>query len=139
MWGRPEDLLHANSLILSSLPATYLERLGAVDKSASIAGRVRLGPGSVVDDVVEIEGPVVVGAGAHLQNGTRVGPETSLGDGVLLNSVHIQRSIVLDRAHIEGSLRITDSLIGRDVDNHARTAVKPDLTLILGDAAKIQI
>jgi glucose-1-phosphate thymidylyltransferase len=137
--GRPEDLLHANSLVLGSLPATYFERLGTVSPGAKIGGRVRLGPGSVVDDGVEIEGPVVVGAGAHLRSGTRVGPDTSLGDGVELSSVHIQRSIVLEQARIDGRVGIRDSLIGRNVEIRARAGIEPELTLILGDAARIQL
>ena len=137
--GRPEDLLHANSLVLRSLPSSYFERLGTVSRSAKLEGNVRIGVGTVVDDGVKIEGPAVIGSGVQLRAGTQVGPETAVGDGVVLDSVHIRRSIVLERARIEGPVRIVDSLIGRNVEIKARTSTNSDLTLILGDAAKIRL
>lgn len=137
--GRPDDLLHANALILQSLPQAFFEHLGAVSRTAKLKGRVRIGPGSVIEDAVEIEGPVVVGSGACLRAGTRVGPETAIGDGVVLDSVDIRRSIVLEGARIEGVIRVVNSLIGRNVEIRARSAIDADLTLILGDAARLRI
>lgn len=136
--GRPEDLLHANSLVLQSLPSTYFEHLGAVSRGAKLSGLVRVGPGAVVEDGVEIHGPVVVGAGSRLAGRTQVGPETAIGDGVVLDSVDIRKSIVLEGAHIGGTIRIVNSLVGRNVTIRSRIPIDSDLTLILGDAAQIQ-
>jgi glucose-1-phosphate thymidylyltransferase len=137
--GRPEDLLHANSLILQSLPSSYFERLGVVSGGAKVSGGVRIGSGTVVEDGVEIEGPVVIGSGAHLHAGTSVGPETALGDGVVLSSVHVRGSIVLNGTRIEGPIRIVNSLVGRNVQIRAGSQVTSELTLILGDAAQIRL
>jgi glucose-1-phosphate thymidylyltransferase len=135
--GRPEDLLHANSLVLRSLPPAFFDRQGVVSRGAKLTGSVRIGPGTIVEDGVDIEGPVVVGSGARLATGTHVGPETALGDGVVLDSVHIRASIVLEGARIEGPMRIVNSLIGRNVVIHGDSPIRPDLTLILGDAAQL--
>ena len=136
--GRPEDLLEANSLVLQSLPPTYFEHLGAVSRGAKLSGSVRVGPGAVVEDGVEIHGPVVVGAGVRLAGGTRVGPETAIGDGVVLDSVQIRKSIVLEGAQIGGPIRIVNSLVGRNVTIRSRIPLDADLKLVLGDAAQIQ-
>ena len=137
--GRPEDLLHANALVLQSLLPTFFEHLGVVSRAARLTGNVRIGPGTVVDEGVEIEGPVVIGSGARLRAGTHVGPETAVGDGVVLESADIRRSIILEGTRIEGPIRVVDSLIGRNVEITARTRVDADLTLILGDAAQLRI
>jgi glucose-1-phosphate thymidylyltransferase len=137
--GRPEDLLEANGLVLNSLPPTAFDRSGVVSRGAGVRGEVRIGSGTVVEDDVEIEGPVVIGAGARIRAGTHIGPETAVGDGVVLSAVHIRRSIVLDGARIEGSLRLVNSLIGRNVEIHASHPIASDLTLILGDAAQIRL
>ncbi|MCI4351779.1 MAG: glucose-1-phosphate thymidylyltransferase [Thermoplasmata archaeon] len=137
--GRPEDLLHANTLVLRSLPPASFDQLGEVSAGAKLRGGVRIGAGTVVDDGVEIEGPVVIGSGARLRAGTRVGPETSVGDGVVLDSVSVRRSIILEGARIEGPLRVVDSLIGRNVAITSRTPLASELTLILGDAAQIRL
>lgn len=137
--GRPEDLLRANSLVLHSLPSSYFERLGVVSPKARLRGRVRIGQGTVVEGGVEIEGPVVVGSAACLHAGTKVGPETAIGNGVVLSSVHIRGSIVLERTHIEGRINVVNSLIGRDVDILAGRPINSELTLTLGDATKIRL
>jgi glucose-1-phosphate thymidylyltransferase len=135
--GQPEDLLHANSLVLRTLPPAFFEHLGVVSRGARLRGSVRIGPGTVVEDGVEIEGPVVIGSGARLRTGTHVGPETSVGDQVVLESVTVRGSIVLEGARIEGSMHIVNSLIGRNVVIHADNPIGPALTLILGDAAQL--
>jgi glucose-1-phosphate thymidylyltransferase len=135
--GRPEDLLHANSLVLRSLPSASFKRLGEVSDGAKLRGSVGIAKGAVVEEGAEVEGPVVIGAHARVRKGTHVGPETSLGDGVVLDSVHLRGSIVLEGSHLEGPIHIANSLIGRNVSIRTKHPIDSDLTLILGDAAKI--
>lgn len=137
--GRPNDLLHANSLVLQSLPAASFERLGTVSPEAKLEGSVRIGSRSQVSAGVKIEGPVVIGSDVRLNPGTVVGPETSIGDGAVLTSVNIRKSIVMEGANLDGPIRISDSVIGRQAQVRASSQTFRKLTLILGDAAQMSI
>jgi glucose-1-phosphate thymidylyltransferase len=137
--GRPEDLLEANELVLRSRPASEFALQGAVARGASVTGPVSIGPGTVVETGAEITGPVVIGSGARIGSGTLVGPSTAVGNGVALTAVEIRRSIVMEGARIEGPLRISDSLIGRNVEIHGRGHPEHEISLTLGDAARLRL
>ena len=137
--GRPEDLLDANELVLRSLPPPAFASHGAIARGASISGNVAIGPGTVIESQVEIIGPVVIGAGGRIGEGSRIGPATSLGDGVVLSATEIHRSIVMDGARIHGPLRLCDSLIGRNVEIQMQGTVDHEISLTIGDAARLRL
>ncbi len=137
--GRPEDLLEANELVLTTMPSEAFAHHGTVSREASLTGLVGIGQGTVIENDVEISGPVVIGAGAHIAAGSRIGPSTALGDGVVLHGAEVRRSIVLEGSHITGPVRIVDSLIGRNVEIRCGSQSPQDLRVTLGDAARVQL
>lgn len=137
--GLPEDLLEANQRVLESMPPNGFERLGSVAEGAELTGAVGLGPGSSVGPGCALTGPIVLGRGVKVTDGARIGAFTAVGDGAVVSGAGIDRSIVLEGARIEGPVRLTDSILGRNVTIRARPGPVRDLTLILGDAAQIRL
>jgi glucose-1-phosphate thymidylyltransferase len=137
--GRPEDLLEANQLVLSTLPPESFLLHGVVARSAALHGSVGIGAGTIVEDDVEITGPTLIGAGARIEAGSRIGPLTTIGNGATLRGVAIRRSIVMDGTHIDGHLRIANSLIGRNVDIRSASESGTEASFILGDAAVLRL
>ncbi len=137
--GRPEDLLEANELVLRTMPPDGFVRLGSVARGAAVTGPLGLGPGSVVEETVEITGPVVIGSGVRVGPGSRIGPGTAIGNGVTLLNAQVRRSIVMDGSQLEGPIRIANSLIGRNVRISSRHDGANELELTLGDSASLKL
>ena len=81
-----------------------------------------------------LRGPTVVGRNCV------IGPYTSIGDGSTIMNSEIQNSIVMEGAHIDCGKRITDSLIGRNVEilGYEQNIPKGH-RLILGDMATVTL
>ena len=80
--------------------------------------------------------------GGHCEIGpnTYIGPYTSIGDHVRIANTEIENSIVMNGAHIDCGKRITDSLIGKNVEivDSAKNVPKGH-KLILGDMATVTL
>jgi glucose-1-phosphate thymidylyltransferase len=109
--GKPEDVLHANRLVLDDLDH---EINGSVEDDDSVTGRLQLGEGSVVETGATIRGPVSIGRDTRIGPDAYVGPYTSIGDDCLVDDVHIEASVVVGESEITADRRIVDSLIGRE-------------------------
>lgn len=137
--GLPDDLLEANERVLHSLPASAFEKFGTVAPGTVVTGGVGLGPMATVAPGCTLEGPIVAGRGVTITGGARIGPNTALGDDVTVLGADIERSIILEGARIEGPIRLKDSIVGRAVTIRARPGLPRELTLIVGDAARIRL
>ncbi len=108
--GKPEDVLHANRLVLDDIADKHI---GTVDADASISGRVELHEGAVVESGAVIRGPVSIGANTHVGSNAYVGPYTSIGSDSEIDNAHIESSVTIGENTITADRRIVDSLIGR--------------------------
>jgi glucose-1-phosphate thymidylyltransferase len=71
---------------------------------------------------------------------TYIGPYTSIGDHVHIANTEIENSIVMSGAHIDCGKRITDSLIGKNVEiTDSSLSVPKGHKLILGDASRVTL
>ena len=132
--GKKDPLLECNRLVLDVMtPRTD----GTVDAASQIQGRVVIEKGAKVSRS-RIRGPVVIGADAIVEE-TYVGPYTSIGRGCRLVRSEIEHSVVLDGSSIVGVTRITDSLIGRDVEVVRSEQQPRALRLMLGDDSKVEL
>jgi glucose-1-phosphate thymidylyltransferase len=136
--GRPEDLLEANELVLGTLPPAAFTREGTVAPGARLQGSIGIGPGTVIEEGVSVTGPVVIGRGVQLRTGSVVGPGTAVGNEVTVEGASIRRSIVLENTRIHGPVRIADSLIGRNVEIRSEGTPEREISLMLGDAARLR-
>jgi glucose-1-phosphate thymidylyltransferase len=134
--GKPDDILDANRVLLEQLaPAVR----GTVDAESQLDGIVVVGAGAEVINST-IRGPVIIGDEARLVD-AHIGPYVSLGDRVHVIDSRIENSVVMDDSLLEHVPQpIAGSLIGRRVKITGRAADAPaTLRLLLGDFCEIDL
>jgi len=135
--GRPEDLLEANQLVLNDIEPY---NRGTVEDAATITNSVGIGEGTIIHRHTTIRGPVVIGDRCEIGPNTYIGPYTSIGEHVTLLNTEIENSIVMTGARIDCGKRVTDSLIGKNVEIIDSNQFAPKgHKLILGDASKVTL
>ena len=91
------------------------------------------------------DGLVLRNSGAESGKGSRivnsyVGPFTSIHHGVEIRNSELEHSIVLENSKIlDVSVRIEDSLIGKDVVVRRTTKMPKALRFMLGDHAEVEL
>jgi glucose-1-phosphate thymidylyltransferase len=130
--GTPDDILTANQLVLDKLQSRVPEGLGC-----EIQGRVWVDDGAHIDAGVTIRGPAIIGKNTKINEGTYIGPYTSIGDNVTLEGCEIENSIILDDVRIHAHTKIMDSIIGTGTEI-VQTDKKPRAhRMMLGENTKI--
>ena len=131
--GKPIDMLAANSKVLEEL-RPHID--GFVDRDSQVDGRVTIEAGAEIINSV-VRGPTIIGENTRVIN-SYVGPFTSVYHHCLVENAEIEHSVVLEHSQIvDVPTRITDSLIGRNVEV-AHSELKPRaFKLTLGDNSKL--
>jgi len=111
-----------------------------VEDAAATTNSVGIGEGAIIHRHTIIRGPVVIGDRCEIGPNAYIGPYTSIGDHVRITNTEVENSIVMNGAHIDCGKRITDSLIGKNVEivDSAQNVPKGH-KLILGDASKVTL
>ena len=135
--GKPEYLLEANQLILRDLqPYNH----GKIEDTAIISNNVAIGEGTIIHSRTTIRGPVIIGDNCEIGPNTFIGLYTSIGNQTIIRNTEIENTIIMENAHIDCGKRITDSLIGRNVEILAyEQNIPKGHKLILGDMTKITL
>src|SRR5215218_6909978 len=108
--GRLEDMLEANRLILDTIE----QRIEGELVDSQVEGRVIIEAGARLERAT-VRGPAVIGAGAHLVD-CYIGPYTAVGEGCHVDRAEIEHSILLANATVhELNGRLESSLLGRNV------------------------
>lgn len=130
--GKPEDILDANRLELSTL-----ERNVAGEASeAELIGAVVVEQGAVVRRSTVV-GPAWIAAGTVVEDAW-IGPFTSIGRDVRIQDAELEYAVVGDRTVIRGVRgRIRASLIGEDVDIGAARGRPLAHRLTVGDKSRL--
>jgi glucose-1-phosphate thymidylyltransferase len=133
--GRSEALLEANRRMLEDLvPDERGERVFG----SEIQGRLALHPSAEVRDSL-IRGPVAIGPRACISN-AYIGPYTSIGADVQIDSVEIEHSILLDGARIRFvGARIEGSLVGPGAQIERDFRVPQAVRLLVGAGAEVAL
>lgn len=133
--GKKDDLLIANDTVLDDWLVHGVE--GTVDAETRLVGRVRIEEGAVVERST-IRGPVVIGRGARVID-AKIGPFTSVGDGVTIERSSVEHSVIMEGTTIRDIGRLEDALIGRRVLIHPGTGRPGALSLLVGDDCCIEL
>ena len=133
--GKLSDMLEANRIMLDDLDSRVEGRL---EGNSQVQGRVVIAPDAVLVDTV-VRGPAIIGHGARLER-TFVGPYTSIGPDVTITGSEIEHSIVLAGSRITNlDGRITDSLLGKDVEICRSDRTPRAHRLMIGDHGRVEL
>jgi glucose-1-phosphate thymidylyltransferase len=132
--GKWEDMLEANRLILDTLETSIDGEL----HDSQVEGRVVVGAGATLDHC-RVVGPVCIGANAVLRD-AYIGPYSAVGDGCEIDHAEIEHSILLENSkitHLDN--RLEGSLIGRNVEIGRSNSKPKAYRMLVGDNSKIGI
>jgi glucose-1-phosphate thymidylyltransferase len=135
--GKPEDMLHANQLLLERIETKIA---GEIDESSEkrLRGRVVVEQGAKIKNS-SLRGPLIIGRDAVIED-SFIGPFTSIGAGVEIEGSEIECSIVMEDARIEGvRQRIDNSLIGRNVVINRKDGLPQTYSFVLGDSSHVKL
>jgi glucose-1-phosphate thymidylyltransferase len=132
--GRLDDMLEANRLILDTVD----RRIDGELIDAQVEGRVIVEAGARLENAT-VRGPAVIGAGAVIRD-AYIGPYTAIGPRCVIERAEIEHSILLEGAAVRGlDGRMESSLLGRDVQI-ARGRTQPRAyRFMVGDQSEIGI
>ena len=132
--GQLADMLEANRLILDTIEASCDGEL----EDSQLDGRVVVAAGARLERST-VRGPAIIGAGARLID-AYVGPYTAVGEDCLIESAEVEHSILLAGCvvrRLDG--RIESSLLGRNV-RISRDARQPRAyRFMLGDNSEVRV
>jgi glucose-1-phosphate thymidylyltransferase len=125
--GKLTPLLEANRLLLARI-TTRID--GDVDAATQIDGPVVIAAGAVVRNS-RLQGPLVIGEGVVVDN-CAIGPNVAVGAGSTLRASIISEAVLMERVTIDGVGPLQDSLIGRDA-----SICRGPLALNIGDHCQL--
>ncbi len=132
--GKLTPLLEANRLILETLERRIE---GDVDDQSDLDGRVVIEAGARVRRS-RLRGPVVIGADTTVTD-SFIGPFSAIGRRCCIEGSEVEHSVILDDCRVVGAGRLEDSLLGHHVEV-TRTARRPSATrLMVGDHCSIDL
>ncbi|MEK9183108.1 MAG: glucose-1-phosphate thymidylyltransferase [Patescibacteria group bacterium] len=137
--GKPNDLLIANQMLLDRMDKEHFTNHATVEKGARLEGNIKIGRGTRIGEKVLIRGPVIIGENCVLED-CYVGPCTTIGQGTEICGAEIEHSIIFENADINCSIRIVDSIIGKNASILTGHQAPPQgHKMVLGDHTFIEI
>jgi len=106
--GTPEDILHANRLILDSIGT---ENQFVINMDTKIQDNIVIGKNSTISRDSFVKGPVIIGENCVIGPSARIGPYVSIGDNSKIKNCDIENSILMQDTIIESKIHIKDSII----------------------------
>ncbi|MBJ7355615.1 MAG: NDP-sugar synthase, partial [Thermoleophilaceae bacterium] len=106
--GTPERYVEATRDLLSGKVHSYLDALRDADGNVIPVGTDLTN--------VQLQAPVVIGEGATIGHGTRLGPDTVIGNGVDISAdCRVERSVVMEESRLAAGASVEDSIVGPSV------------------------
>lgn len=132
--GRLGDMLAANRLVLDTIGS----RLEGDLVDSQVDGRVVIEAGARLERST-VRGPAIIGAGARLTD-CYVGPYTAIGEGCDIRNAEVEHSILLAGAAVHDLPgRMESSLLGRNVTIGRDEGQPRAFRFLVGDNSEIAI
>lgn len=133
--GTPEDIIHANKLVLDSIGT---ENQFLIDKEAKIKNNIVIGEGTEISRDSFVTGPVIIGKNCKIGPTIRIGPYVSIGDNCKLQRCDIQDSIVMSDCTINAKIDFSCSIIahGSEIQD---SDVSKKYQFLLGERSRIKL
>ena len=129
--GKPKDIVSANRLILDGLDGSTD---GVIQEGAKTAGKIDLHETATIESGAVVRGPVSIDANTVVKRDTYIGPYTSVGPDSTIENAHIENSVVVGDSTIDTHDKIVDSLIGQGTNIKNGEDRKPDgRRLVVGE------
>jgi glucose-1-phosphate thymidylyltransferase len=132
--GTPEDIIHANGIILENL-STYFH--GKDDGTNTIEGNIMVGQNSIIKNNSVLRGPIIIGKNCII-DGATIGPHTSIGDNSIISNCNLQDSIIMSDCEINGEIKIKNSIISYNA-SIISNPINIEKTFLLGEGTKLII
>jgi len=133
--GKPEDILHANRLVLDDLTHEIKEKENV---KGEIRGKVSIDTGTKVNESSVIKGPALIGTGCVIKD-SYVGPYTSIGNNCRIINSEVEDSVVMDGAMLLNAGNIVDSMIGRGAVIEKNKNLPKGNKFIIGDNSWVRV
>jgi glucose-1-phosphate thymidylyltransferase len=132
--GRLDDMLEANRLILDTLE----RRIDGDLHEAQVDGRVVVEAGARLERAT-VRGPAIIGAGAVVRD-AYIGPYTAIGRHCVIEGAEVEHSILLEGSSVRGlDGRMESSLLGKDVAVFRGVKQPRAYRFMVGDKSEIGI
>jgi glucose-1-phosphate thymidylyltransferase len=132
--GRLADMLEANRLILDVMPG----RVDGELVDSEVEGRVVIEAGARLVNS-RVRGPAIIGAGAVLED-AYIGPYTAIGEGCVVQGAEVEHSILLAGSEVRNlDGRMESSLLGRNVKINRGASQPRAYRFMVGDNSEIGI
>ena len=131
--GTPEDIIHANKTILEKSTGRIQ---GEVSENTKKQGIIIIEKGAVIENNVELIGPVLIGQNSIIKEGSKIGPNTSIGNECVISKVKIRDSIIMNNCKI----LINSNLVNSIISSNSELSLKQESdekTFLLGEGTKI--
>ena len=115
-----------------------LERIDGELVDSQVEGRVVIEAGARLERTT-VRGPAIIGAGAHLVD-AYIGPYTAIGRHCVIEGAEVEHSILLEGSTVRGlDGRMESSLLGRDVSVRRGIRQPRAYRFMVGDSSDISI
>jgi len=131
--GTPEDIIHANKLVLDSIGT---ENQFLIDSDDVIHDQIVTGENTMITEDSHIQGPVIIGKNCKIGPSVRLGPYVSVGDDSELKDCNIENSIIMKNCKINAKIQLSNSIIshGSEIEHS-----EGKHQLLLGERSKIKL
>ena len=106
--GTPEDIIHANKLVLDSIGT---ENQFLIDDDSKIQDNIVIGKNTEISSDSFITGPVIIGKNCKIGPAVRIGSYVSIGDNCILKNCNIENSIIMSDCKINSKVDLSSSII----------------------------
>ncbi|MGI0102683.1 MAG: glucose-1-phosphate thymidylyltransferase [Nitrosotalea sp.] len=133
--GTPEDILHANQLILDTLGT---QNQFVLSEGSQVQGNVVMGKNSTISRDSFVTGPAIIGDNCNVGPAVRIGPHVSIGNNCSLKYCDVENSILMDDCSIDTKIHISDSIIahGSQITNNHQAKKHQ---FLLGERSQVKL
>ena len=133
--GTPQDILHANQLVLDSIGK---ENQFVIDTDAKIKNNIVVGNSTEISPDAIINGPVIIGKNCIIGSNVTLGPNVSIGSNSVLEKCQIENSIIMENCQIKANVNLSGSIIANGSQIEANS-VQNTRELLLGERSHLKL
>jgi len=134
--GTPNDIIHANKIILENIESDYSDKL---KNDVEINGKVSIGKNSIIENHCKILGPVIIGDDCIISKNSTIGPNVSIGNNSKISNCIIENSIIMTNCIIDANILIADSIIAQNSEVFSEEKTQQKKKFLLGEGTKISL